>query len=973
MAASLRVHDLGPLEVSTRDDQQPVRGRQMATILVLLTTNANRVVPVDTLLDALWGEDASPGSASTLDSHVFRLRKQLEPTRSAGQTPTVLLKQGNGFRLVVSVEQLDSLRYAALVEQAGALNTAGRYDETLRCCGEAAQLWRGDPGGVVADAEWAQPWVARMTELRAQLDERRLDARIRSGDPEGALGEVDAVIRDSPYREHLHALRMVALYRVGRTESALRAFEEIRSILADELGLDPGPELQRLHQQILHHDAALGASEARAEVAVAPREPTPAPEVRLPATMTELVGRASDLARLDDVLEEHRLVTLTGTAGTGKTRLALEVARGRATRYPDGVCFVDLAPVPSGALVAEAVLSVVGETAVTASSSREALRASVRDRRMLVLVDNCEHVLDDAALVVSTLLEGGPGVTVLATSREPLELDGEQIQPVEPLGLSDAPEGDSPAVELFLERLRTGAPQAAAGDPAQLRARAAEICVGLDGLPLAIELAAARARAFSLLEIRDQIRSDPTQLARIGRPGASRRRSLQSALDWGHRLLTPEEQLVHRRLAVLPGTFGLDAAAATVGLPVTELSELLPMLVNRSLLVPVPASRPGGPTLFRQLVVVRGHASRALAQAEETEETLDRRDAWVAALATVASRTDRLELRRRYRVVDDDYAAIRAMLQRTLVERPSHVGARTAGWLHGYWYYRGQLLEAVRWLELAVTALDVAPDGHVIPPEAIDAAWVHLGLAKMLAHQGRTDEARRQGDRGLALTGRVPSEHLGALVLDVAIQAGNMWSAGDAETARRLLHRTVELTAGVGDPVLEVLREATRSLVESDLVDPGTTLARAEEVYPRARALELDVAAWMAARAGSYAALAAADAGTGMVWSERVIELHLEEGGQLGGAFVEMRANFLALAGDHRAAVVLYSAARAQRRREGLEWRSASETGELLDRSRAALAPDEYDRAWREGEDLGLRDILHSDVDLDGPVGHRPT
>lgn len=293
-----------------------------------------------------------------------------------------------------------------------------------------------------------------------------------------------------------------------------------------------------------------------------------------------------------------------------------------------------------------------------------------------------------------------------------------------------------------------------------------------------------------------------------------------------------------------------------------------------------------------------------------------------------------------------------------------------AGWLHAYWYYRGRLLEAVRWLTLAATAL--GDGGATAAPapaaDAIDEAWVHLGLAKMLAHQGRIDQARLHSERGLAVADRIAPEHLGAFGLDVAIQAGNMWSAGDPETARHLLTRTTELAATTREAVLDVLSDATRSLVESDVVEPARTIVRAEDVYPRARALELDVAAWMAARAGSYAALAAADADSGMLWSGRVIELHLREGGELGGAFVEMRANFLTLAGYHRTAVVLYSAARAQRAREGLAWRSAPETPALLERARAALDPDDYERAWQEGEGLTLGGVVHVAVDLDRRV-----
>jgi predicted ATPase/DNA-binding SARP family transcriptional activator len=920
--SDLRVHDLGPLEVSVGEHREPIRGRMPAAILTVLAVHANELVPVDTVVDAVWGAEASEGAWHTLDSHVFRLRKQLEPHRAIGSAPTVLLKQDEGLRLRVAPDQLDSLRFAALVEAAD----VGRPAQCIDLCEQALALWRGTP----TTAEWAQPWAARLTELRAQATERRLDALIRSGRPERALPEFDALVREWPFREHLHSLRMTALYRCGRTEQALAAYEQVRRSLRDELGVTPGPELREVQRQILEHDVAIEPPPARAAEQ----------EVHLPATMTAIVGRESELAEVGALLGEYRLVTLTGTAGTGKTRLAVEVARRAAAAYPDGVWFVDLAPVTSGEPIAEVVGATIGGTAATAGSAEEALRTAVRGRRILVVVDNCEHVLAEAAATVATVFGAGTAVTVLATSREPLDLDGEVLYPVAPL--------EAAGVDLFVERLRSAVP--GLDVTGEVRERAAEISAALDGLPLAIELAAARARVYGLEEIRDQIRSDPTRLARIGRPGTERRQSLQSALDWGHRLLTPAEQLVHRRLGALPGPFGPGVAAATVGLPDADTADLLAMLVNRSLLTAAPAPRPGGPTLFRQLVVVRGHAGHELDATGEAEETLDRRDEWVAGLATVSSRTDRLDLRRRYRTVDDDYASVRAMLQRNLVERPSPAGGRTAGWLHGYWYYRGQLVEAVRWLELACTALD--------DQDPIATAWVHLGLAKMLAHQGRLDRSRRHSELGVAVADRLGPADIGAFGLDVAIQAGNLWSAGDPETGRQLLARTAELAATGGDAVLAVLADATRSLVESDVVAPVVTLERAEQVYPRARALDLDVAAWMVARAGSYAALAASDADTGMTWSERVIELHLAEGGELGGAFVEMRANFLTLAGDHRTAVQLYSAARAQRNREGLEWRSMPSTDELRARARAALAPSDYEKAWRAGADLTLGEII---------------
>ena len=211
----LRVHDLGPLEVSVGDSREPIRGRRPTAILTLLAIHANHPVPVDSLVDALWGDEPSAGASSTLDSHVFRLRKQLEPSRATGAAPSVLLKQDDAFRLVVAADELDSSTFATRLDEAGAAAAAGRFDECLRLCDEALALWRGTLGGVAAEAEWAQAWRAGMAELRAQLHERRLDALIRSGRPERALPAFDALIRETPYREHLHALRMEACTGAG--------------------------------------------------------------------------------------------------------------------------------------------------------------------------------------------------------------------------------------------------------------------------------------------------------------------------------------------------------------------------------------------------------------------------------------------------------------------------------------------------------------------------------------------------------------------------------------------------------------------------------------------------------------------------------------------------------------------------------------------------------------------------------------
>ena len=454
--SSVRFCDLGPLEVEIAGSRQPTRGARLNAVLATLLLHLNRRVSTDLLLDAVWGESVTESSHSTLETHIWRLRRLLEPGRGRGQAANVLVNDAGGYRLLAQPDEVDSARFEQLGLEVLDLGTTQQPERALQAADQALTLWRGAPFEPVAERPWAVGPIARLNEIRAQLQERRIDAILGVGRPELAVGELEPLLADQPYRERLWWLRMLALHRAGRSEDALATFRTARRTLIDEVGIDPGAELVELQRQILDQDPALRPSAV---------QPAPTPprevEVHLPRARP-VVGRAGELEELAAALGSSALVTIVGGAGSGKTLLGTAAARSAAATYPDGIWFVDLSVVESTADVAAEIVAAVKIAMPETSTPLSVLTAYGTDRRVLLVLDNCEQILDQVAEVAELLTEPGRQVRLLVTSRESLGVDGEAVITVGPLPVgSEVPtsgKGVGPAVALFLERARSTRP-----------------------------------------------------------------------------------------------------------------------------------------------------------------------------------------------------------------------------------------------------------------------------------------------------------------------------------------------------------------------------------------------------------------------------------------------------------------------------------------------------------------------------------
>jgi predicted ATPase len=524
------------------------------------------------------------------------------------------LREGPGYRLAVDPEQVDAGRFARLVREAG----SSEAPAALAAYEEALELWRGPPFGEFAFAEFAQLEIRRLEELHARAREGWARALVELGRHEEALPELRRLVDAEPTREQLGRTFALALYRSGRQVDALEALRALGAELL-ELGLEPSNETRKLERRILVHDPALALSST-----TTPAPPTRAPR-RLPAPASRFFGREAHLAHAGELLEELPLVTIAGVGGAGKTRLALELARRSADRFPDGRWLCELGPVDRADDVPGALTDALGVEPAAGDVGLDRPIEHLAARRGLLVLDNCEHVLDGAAAAVELLLAGCPALRILTTSRAPLGVEGEQVLRLAGLELPAgrrAPDAvESPAVALFIDRAR------AAGRPIDRESElgsVAEICRRLDGLPLAIELAAGRARSLTPAEIAAHLSERFSLLAVSGRRAAPRHTTLRAAIDWSYNLLEPGPQRLFERLSVFVRGATLDGArdaCAGDGVERGDVAGLLDQLVAQSM---VTAASIGAQTLYGMLESLRDYAAERLENRGEHQRLHDR-------------------------------------------------------------------------------------------------------------------------------------------------------------------------------------------------------------------------------------------------------------------------------------------------------------------------------------------------------------
>jgi predicted ATPase/DNA-binding SARP family transcriptional activator len=575
----LEIRLLGPVEASAGGAPVALGGARQRSLLALLAVAA-RPVPADRLAEELWQGDLPPGAESTLRSYVSRLRRALGAEAVVGR--------GGGYALAVDDDAIDAQRFERLVasgrDELGR-GAAGLAAERLHA---ALALWRGDALAGTTDCPELAAEALRLEELRLGCLESRLDADLALGRHELLVPELRALVESEPLRERFQVQLALALYRSGRQAEALDAARAASSLLDRELGLEPGAELRRLERAILRQEV--------------PAVPPGAAQHNLPAPATSFVGRDEELAELEELLRAHRLVTLSGVGGCGKTRLALEAARRQAGAWRDGVWLAELAALTGDELVARAVADALGVDAA-AGLDAESVVAYARTREVLVLLDNCEHVLEGAAQLTAALLRECPNVRILATSRTALAVGGEVDYALDPLPPREA-------ARLFLDRAA-----AARRDLAADGATVDRICSELDGLPLAIELAAARVKALSPTEIAARLDDRFRFLRAWQRVANPRHRTLQTTMDWSYDLLAPAEQQLLRRLSVFTGGAGLDAVAE-VCLDGDAALDLLARLVDASLV----RVEGGERTRYRLLETVRQYAAAKLADDPDADD-----------------------------------------------------------------------------------------------------------------------------------------------------------------------------------------------------------------------------------------------------------------------------------------------------------------------------------------------------------------
>ena len=775
---------LGPLEVSDDGRQVALGGPKPRALLAILLLRHGEVVPADELIEQLYDGLPPRKAANSVQAQVSRLRKALGDGR--------LRTAGHGYALDVLPGELDLDRFEGLVERGRNELTTGYAAKAARSLREALALWRGPPLADFRYSDFAQAEIARLEERRLIANEDRIEAELALGRHADLVSELEALVTEFQLKERPRAQLMLALYRSGRHAEALATYQEGRRLLVEELGIEPSAELRELQRAILTQDASLALPVVASTLEHQRRRSLPAPANRL-------IGRKDDLRALNDLLlGEARLVTVTGAGGSGKTRLALEVAMSLEAEFGQSVYFARLAPLRQPELLAVTILSTLGITEVPDEEPLDVLTRAVSDDSHLLVLDNFEHLLASAPLI-SEVLANCRRLKVLVTSRAPLHLSGEHEYSLEPLPIRSA-------LALFTERAR-----AVRRDFAAEEAVLGAICARLDCLPLALELAAARCRVLSPEELLGRLGRSLEVLTDGPRDLAARQQTLRATIDWSYSLLDLNEQQIFARVAVFAAGCRLEAAERVCA---TSL-ERLESLVDKNLLM---CRGSGSESWFWMLETIREFALEKLGdERAQIELSLA---VYFAQLVDDLRLSEGLEpeWRRAIERLEPEIENVRVALAATAASGDTSLQVQLAGGLWRYWHVRGPAAEGLEWIELALAGEEGPATAH--------RARALYGGAVLAWDRGDLERAKE----------------LAQVALSVAVEAGSQWyelgshtvrgaiasDQGDYATARSHHQRSLEIKEELGiDPAVEKLNLGE---VASRLGEHERALALFEEV-----------------------------------------------------------------------------------------------------------------------------------------------
>ncbi len=757
----MRIAILGSLAVE--DDGQPVMigGHRLRALFVRLALEPGRWVPASALLEALWEDADSPSDPlNALQSLVSRLRRLLPG-------PHLLESSASGYRLRITADDVDISRFESYAAHGREALARGDPDGAAAALEEARQLWRGQPFADL-DSAFLQPFLSRLEQLRRTADEDRYEAALQLGRHAEIAAELEAVVAAEPLREHACAQLIRALSAAGRQADALTAYDRTRTALVEELGLDPSPELSATHQAVL----------------VGTPAPRPAAlRTNLPTALTSFVGRTKELEQLEQLLGSHRLITLTGPGGAGKTRLAIAAGQ-QASDVPAGVWLVELAPVSDPDELAGAVL---GALSARETNLLEQVQPAGRDavsrlidllngRRVLLVLDNCEHLVEGAARLAEKLLASCPLLRILATSREPLAIFGEAICPVLPLGMPQ--EGMTPGQALEFASVRLFADRATAVSPGlrvndETVAPVIEICRRLDGLPLAIELAAARLRTLPVDVVATRLVDRFRLLTGGSRTAVPRHQTLRSVVAWSWELLTPAERHLAEALAVFHGGVTVESAMAVSNVDADDTLELLTALADKSILQPV-----GRVMRWRMLETLREYGAEQLSRQDRTDSTRAAHAEYFCALAEQAEPRLRGHGQMEYvRILGTERDNLWAAMRFCVDSADVKTAVRFAAGLAWYWHLVGGEADAAGWCS---QILDMPGAQHEPGFDISVVGWAFaiVGMGERDQHRERARQFAEHVAKGDLTSGHP---------LLALIEPGLALMLGDEEGAKRAI------------------------------------------------------------------------------------------------------------------------------------------------------------------------------------------